>query len=86
MISIIAIVSRIIIAQHLLNECRRDILCTARVSGSTAQSHLNKLGIGTSLNSEHKGLLIHTDIDDAIANATDPIFRNTLEEIKKRGL
>jgi hypothetical protein len=52
-------------------------------SGKTAKDHLNGLGIDTSPTSEHKGLLIHTDIDDAIANATDPIFRNTLEEIKK---
>lgn len=55
-------------------------------SGKTAKDHLNGLGIDTSPTSKHKGLLIHTNIDDAIANATDPIFRNTLEEIKKRGL
>ena len=55
-------------------------------SGNTAQNHLNGLGIDTSASSKHKGLLIHTDIDDAIANAVDPVFKNTLEEIKKRGL
>ena len=55
-------------------------------SGSTAQNHLGELGIETSRTSKHKGLLIHTDIDDEIANADDPVFKNTLEEIKKRGL
>ena len=55
-------------------------------NGSSAKGHLNRLGIDTSRTSAHKGLLIHTSIDDAIANATDPVFRNTLEEINKRGL
>lgn len=55
-------------------------------SGNTAQNHLNKLGIDTSSTSKHKGLLIHTDIDDAIAKATDATFKNTLEEIKNRSL
>ena len=54
--------------------------------GSTSWNVLRALGIDTSRNSKHKGLLIHTSIDDAIANATDSIFKQTLEEIKKRGL
>ena len=54
--------------------------------GVTSWNLLKKTGIDTSRNSKHKGLLMHIGIDDAIANATDPVFKNTLEEIKKRGL
>lgn len=54
--------------------------------GVTTWTLLKKLGVDTSRKSKHKGMLIHTGIDDAIVNATDPIFKNTLEEIKKRGL
>jgi hypothetical protein len=57
-------------------------LPTPDSNGSKTKSRLKSIGVL----GEHKGLLIHTGIDDAIANATDPIFRNTLEEIKKRGL
>ncbi len=55
-------------------------------NGSTAKGHLNALGVDTSRGSNHKGLLSHTDIDDEIARTTDAVFRNTLEEIKKREL
>jgi hypothetical protein len=55
-------------------------------NGSTAKGHLNALGVDTSRGSKHKGLLSHTNIDDAIAHATDTVFKNTLEEIKKREL
>ena len=66
-----------------LSEVEKNVL-GCNNNGSTAKCHLNALGINTSRNSKHKGLLIHTDIDDAIAKATDPTFKNTLEEIKKR--
>ena len=68
-----------------LPEVERNVLGCDN-SGSSAMGHLNNLGIDTSRTSKHKGLLIHASIDDAIVNATDPVFRNTLEEIKKRGL
>jgi hypothetical protein len=55
-------------------------------NGSNAKGHLNALGVDTSRGSKHKGLLSHTNIDDAIAHATDTVFKNTLEEIKKREL
>jgi DNA invertase Pin-like site-specific DNA recombinase len=56
-------------------------------SGSTAKSHLNKLGIDTSDNSQHKGMLSDPNsIDDAIANAADDTLKRTLKEIKERGL
>ena len=57
-------------------------------SGTTAKAVLNKLGIDTSRGSAHKALLsdIGANIDDEIAKATDPKFKETLEEIKKRGL
>ena len=54
--------------------------------GSSAIGHLNKLGIDTSLASKHKGMLRHTNIEDAIAHAAEPKFKATLEEIKKRNL
>ena len=54
--------------------------------GWAAKEILNKLGIDTSKKSAHKGLLIESDIDAEIANATNPVFKHTLEEIKKRGL
>lgn len=55
-------------------------------SGSTAKGHLNKLGIDTSDNSPHKGMLSGTSIDDAIADPANAKIKNTLEEIKVRGL
>ena len=57
-------------------------------SGTTAKVCLNKLGIDTSRKTVHKGLLcaIGANIDDEIAKASDPTFKATLEEIKKRGL
>lgn len=54
-------------------------------NGSLAKNHLNKLGIDTSRGTEHKGLLLRSNIDDEIAKARG-IFKTTLEEIKKRGL
>lgn len=54
--------------------------------GSTAKMHLNSLGIDTSRNSPHKGMLSTISIDDAIGNATDAVLKHTLEEIKARGL
>lgn len=57
-------------------------LPTPDPKGSKTKSRLKPIGVL----GEHKGLLIHTSIDDAIANAVDPVFKNTLEEIKKRGL
>ena len=54
--------------------------------GFEAQNILHALGINTSRNSPHKGLLLApADIDDEIAKATDT-FKTTLEEIKARGL
>lgn len=55
-------------------------------SGSTAKGHLNQLGIDTSDNSPHKGMLSKIDIDDAITNATNAKLKHTLEEIKAQGL
>jgi hypothetical protein len=68
-----------------LPEVERNVLGCDN-SGSSAMGHLNSLGIDTSRTSKHKGLLLHTNIDDAIANAVDTTFKNTLEEIKRRGL
>jgi hypothetical protein len=53
-------------------------------SGSRAKTLLNQLGINTSDNDGHKGLLKSTNINNAIATATDMNFKKTLEEIKKR--
>lgn len=57
-------------------------------NGSTSKSHLNKLGIDTSSNSVHKGLLSKpgSNIDDEIRKAPEGEFKKTLVEIKKRGL
>ena len=55
-------------------------------NGSTAKGHLNQLGIDTSDNSAHKGMLSTIGIDDAIANEIDSTLKHTLEEIKARGL
>lgn len=55
-------------------------------SGTTAKMHLNQLGIDTSDNSVHKGMLSTIGIDDAIINAADPALKHTLEEIRARGL
>lgn len=57
-------------------------LPTPDPKGSKTKSRLKPIGVL----GEYKGLLIHTSIDDAITNAVDPVFKNTLEEIKKRGL
>ena len=54
--------------------------------GNMSWGILRNLGIDTSYKSKHKGLLMHTNIDDVIANETDAKFKETLEEIKKRGL
>ncbi len=54
-------------------------------NGSVARRHLNNLGIDTSRNSKHKGLLASLSIDDAIAK-TSGVFKTTLEEIQKRKL
>ena len=53
--------------------------------GFEAMTILNSLGIDTSRNSKHKGLLVRSTIDDEIAKATGT-FKTTLEEIKNRGL
>lgn len=50
--------------------------------GAKTWNILRKYGV----RSEHGGLLIDVDIDTAIANATDLKLRETLKEIKKRGL
>ena len=76
-----------IAAYYLRNQERMAIVGTKLLptpdpKGSKTKSRLKPIGVL----GEHKGLLIHTSIDDAIVNATDPVFRNTLEEIKKRGL
>ena len=55
-------------------------------NGSTAKMHLNSLGIDTSRNSSHKGMLSTVNIDVAIANAINATLKHTLEEIKARGL
>ena len=52
--------------------------------GGTVKPILNKLGVDTGRGSTHKGLLLTKSIDDAIAEATDTIFKSTLEEIKRR--
>ena len=49
--------------------------------GWVAKEILNKLGVDTSKKSAHKGLLIESDIDTEITNATNPVFKHTLEEI-----
>jgi hypothetical protein len=46
---------------------------------------LKGLGLDTSKKSPHRGLLIKSDIDTEISKATG-VFKNTLEEIKRRGL
>ena len=51
--------------------------------GFEAQAILKALGIDTS--GKFKGILISTNIDDAITNATG-LLKETLEEIKRRGL
>ena len=53
-------------------------------NGSYAKKVLNDLGIDTSRQSIHKGLLKNTDIQTAIDTATGT-FKTTLEEIKRRG-
>ena len=53
--------------------------------GTIARKILISLGIDTSRKNSHKGLLLRSNIDDEIAKATGT-FKNTLEEIKKRGL
>ncbi len=53
--------------------------------GWEAKTILNTLGLDTSRNSKHKGLLVRAKIDDEIPKATG-IFKTTLVEIKKRGL
>lgn len=53
-------------------------------NGSTASYILHALGINTGKGG-HKGLLRTSDLDTEIAKATG-VFKNTLEEIKKRGL
>ena len=68
-----------------LSEVERICLGITNGNGSTAQRHLNTLGIETSDNSPHKGLLLTVDIDAAIAKETG-VFKTTLEEIKARGL
>ena len=50
--------------------------------GAKTWNILRKYGV----RSEHGGLLIDVDIDTAITNATDPKLKETLNEIKKRGL
>ena len=62
-----------------------EICLGIKGSGSTAKNHLNSLGIETSRSSAHRGLLMKSDIDTEISKATG-VFKNTLEEIKKRGL
>ena len=56
-------------------------LPTPDTSGNKTQSRLLPLGIL----GEHKGMLIGSDIDTEIAAATG-LLKNTLEEIKRRGL
>ena len=56
-------------------------MTTPDSNGSKTKSRLKRIGVF----GEHKGLLIHTSIDDAIANAIGE-FKATLEEIKKHGL
>jgi hypothetical protein len=46
---------------------------------------LKNLGVDTSKKSPHRGLLSKSDIDTEILKATG-VFKNTLEEIKRRGL
>ena len=53
--------------------------------GWEAKTILNSLGLDTSRNSKHKGLLVRSKIDDEILKATGT-FETTLEEIKRRGL
>lgn len=54
--------------------------------GSTAKYHLNILGVDTHENNVHVGILAGCDIDDVIAATPDGKFKDTLKEIKKRGL
>ena len=61
------------------------VLKVSSKRGWAAKEILNKLGIDTSKKSPHRGLLAKSNIDDEIAKATG-VFKNTLEEIKKRGL
>ena len=53
--------------------------------GWEAKAILNSLGIDTSRNSKHKGLMTRSKIDDEILKATG-MFKTTLEELQKRGL
>ena len=71
--------------QDGLVKVEKNILNIANGRGTTAKIHLNSLEINTERAIGHKGLLISSDIDDEISKATG-IFKNTLEEIKKRGL
>ena len=68
-----------------LIEVEKHVLGLLDNHGARAKNILNKLGIDTTKNSPHKGLLVNNDIDTAISQATGKV-KETLEEIKKRNL
>ena len=83
-----------IVAYYLLHKdglirVEENHMGLAGKKGWEAKGVLNSLGINTSRVSKHKGLLLNTNIDDAIndaAKGANDILKTTLEEIKKRKL
>ena len=83
-----------IVAYYLLHKdglirVEENHMGLAGKKGWEAKGVLNSLGINTSRVSKHKGLLLNTNIDDAINDAAkdaNDILKTTLEEIKKRKL
>ena len=58
------------------------LLMTPDPSGSKTKSRLKNVGVL----GKHKGMLIDTDIDDAILKTSDDLLKGTLEKIKEIGL